>query len=297
MCLIIHKPKGKRIPREYLNNAMVINPDGFGVTYVDTGDTFRSLSYDKVEEMLDTDRELVCHFRFATVGKVNEANIHPFEIDDDRVIYSNGTINGYGATDCSDIKDVATNVLAKLPVSKWVQFLQRTDTRFAIVNTNKSKVVRINHWHKRDGIYYSKANCFARHRVAVYGTLKHRYGNHRLLEQATFVGDGTTKGCYPLEVSGLPYLHDYEGLGHNVQVEVYDVDDATMRSLDSLEGNPTFYYRRRIDVAMDDWSTAQAWVYFIKNRSLPSEEAWTDSYVGREFYSAFDMSDDTYVYR
>jgi len=298
MCLIIHKPKNKRIPAEYIRNAMQLNPHGFGITWLDNGETERTLDYANIERLLDTDRPYVCHFRFATVGKVNKPNCHPFEITNAPryVIYSNGTVDGYGNVHCSDIRMIADKVLGTMHRNKWVPFLQQSDTRFAIVDTINGKVQRINHWHEKDGIYYSKANCFGSHRVAVYGTLKWGYGNHRLLENSQLVGDGRTKDLYPLEVSGLPYLHDEQHEGHQVEVEVYDVDDTTLEWLDSLEGHPNFYRRKQIPISMEDWTETTAWVYFVQNRRLPSEYHWTNCYVGEDWEDS-PMSSTEFVYR
>lgn len=146
-------------------------------------------------------------------------------------------------------------------------------------------------WHRRDGIFYSKANCFPddqKRRVAVYGTLKAGYSNHRLLETSEFIGTGKTKSSYPLEVEGLPYLHDMEGEGEQVTVEVYDVTPETFQRLDLLEGQPDFYKRKVIPVSMHDWSTTYAWVYFIQNRELDYDTELWDTYRGREI-------DRTYV--
>lgn len=285
MCLIIHKPKGKRIPADIVQRAKLINPHGFGITYLDTGETRKLFKYDLVDKILATPRPIVAHFRFATVGTIDTNNIHPFHIDKDTVIFSNGTVAGYGTKTTSDIAHIADRVLPKMYRSDWVPFLELTDTRFAIVDLTKGKVQRVGDWHNRGGIYYSKANCFPQDlRVGVYGTLKTGYSNHRLLKDSDFVGTGKTKSEYPLEVEGLPYLHDKEGVGENVTLELYDVNPDTLRRLDMLEGHPNFYKRRVIPVSMHDWSTTHAWVYFVQNRHLDARAELLDSY--REGYSS-----------
>jgi gamma-glutamylaminecyclotransferase len=282
MCLIIHKPKGARIPVDVLQRAMIKNPDGFGLTYVDNGKTFRTLSYKRVLNLVDTDRELVCHFRFATVGKVNISNCHPFEVDDKTVIYSNGTVKGYGDQKTSDINYIASKVLPRMRRRDWISFLELTETRFAIIDIypHVKGVTRVGQWHKVDGIYYSKDDCFMYDKVAVYGTLKHGFSNCHLLEGANFKGNAKTKDRYPLLVDGLPYLYDCKDRGHHVELEVYDVTKEILRDLDALEGHPTFYKRKKIDVKMQDWSTQSVWVYFI-NRDLPSH---VTKYDMKEYY-------------
>ena len=235
--------------------------------------------------MINTARPLVAHFRFATVGKIDKNNIHPFKIlGHDKVIYSNGTVHGFGTKTRSDINCIASDVLSKVHKDYWKPFLELTETRFAIVNTKSGAVDRFGDWYKRDGIYYSKNNCFPhKYRVAVYGTLKSGYGNSDLLSEQDFVGCATTKDKYPLEINGLPYLHEEKGVGHNVELEVYDVDSHCLDQLDHLEGHPTFYKRKVIPVSMQDWSQTYAWVYFIKNRWFDDSTSVHKSYTGRVY--------------
>ena len=49
---------------------------------------------------------------------------------------------------------------------------------------------------------------------------------------------------YPLVINGLPYLFDVPGVGVRVKGEVFRVSNATLSSLDMLEGHPHFYRRR-----------------------------------------------------
>jgi gamma-glutamylaminecyclotransferase len=282
MCLIIHKPKGKRIPADIIQRAKYINPHGFGITYLDSGKTRKMTSYGNIDRVLSTPRPLVCHFRYATVGAIDTNNIHPFNVKGGTLIYSNGTVSGFGDRVRSDIASIADDVLPRLNRKDWVPFLSMTDTRFAIVDTETGEVQRVGKWHERGGIYYSKANCFpSSHRVAVYGTLKGGYANSDLINSQFFLGGGFTSSAYPLEVEGLPYLHDVEGEGYNVEVELYDVDDECLDRLDSLEGHPNFYKRRVVDIHTDGGTRTKAWVYFIQNRHLKYDAKLYESYDGQ----------------
>lgn len=282
MCLIIHKPKGKRIPADIIQRAKYINPHGFGITYLDSGKTRKMTSYGNIDRVLSTPRPLVCHFRYATVGAIDTNNIHPFNVKGGTLIYSNGTVSGFGDRVRSDIACIADDVLPRLNRKDWVPFLSMTDTRFAIVDTETGEVQRVGKWHERGGIYYSKANCFpSSHRVAVYGTLKGGYANSDLINSQFFLGGGFTSSAYPLEVEGLPYLHDVEGEGYNVEVELYDVDDECLDRLDSLEGHPNFYKRRVVDIHTDGGTRTKAWVYFIQNRHLKYDAKLYESYDGQ----------------
>ena len=46
----------------------------------------------------------------------------------------------------------------------------------------------------------------------------------------------------------FPYLLNIKGLGHNIQGEVYRIDDVILAMLDVLEGYPEHYTRETIKV-------------------------------------------------
>lgn len=82
-------------------------------------------------------------------------------------------------------------------------------------------------------------------RVWVYGTLKNGYGNHGLLRGSIFVGEAVSPNIFKIKCvspsGGFPIImHGYDA----VLGEVYDVDDATLRALDRLEGTPHMYQRK-----------------------------------------------------
>ena len=88
--------------------------------------------------------------------------------------------------------------------------------------------------------------------VAVYGTLKQGWGNHRLLERAP-VHTGTI-GISKLSGVGFPIIK--LGDSYKLNVEVYEVDPNDLSRLDSLEGyiegrTPTFYDRKTTKVTTD----------------------------------------------
>lgn len=97
-------------------------------------------------------------------------------------------------------------------------------------------------------------------RVAVYGTLKQGHGNHRLLEHVERQAVGHVSG-HRLFQSGIPFLIADETSEYDVLVEVYDVDDTTLASLDMLEGHPSAYCRRELNVHLEDGTDTEAWVY------------------------------------
>jgi gamma-glutamylaminecyclotransferase len=117
------------------------------------------------------------------------------------------------------------------------------------------------------------------HSVAVYGTLKEGHGNHGLLRDSYYIGEGFTSEPYPLIVDGLPYLIDRKGKGKCVHVEVYRVDDATLAQLDRLEGHPDWYQRKQIQVQLYAGGTVTVWIYMIPDSKSKTHIKDTGVYV------------------
>lgn len=97
-------------------------------------------------------------------------------------------------------------------------------------------------------------------KVAVYGTLKKGYGNHRLLVTAQPIGVGTVEG-FRLYSSGIPFLVEDKSSEYDVHVECYEVNVQQLRSLDLLEGHPDFYERKLVDVRTDTGEMQTMWIY------------------------------------
>lgn len=98
------------------------------------------------------------------------------------------------------------------------------------------------------------------HYVAVYGTLKRGYDNHRLLMNARFLGTDHLRSIVLYDLG--PFPGALERPAGPVLVEVYEVDDQQMARLDALEGyNATApeygeYTRKRLATRY-----GPAWVY------------------------------------
>jgi gamma-glutamylcyclotransferase (GGCT)/AIG2-like uncharacterized protein YtfP len=99
--------------------------------------------------------------------------------------------------------------------------------------------------------------------LAVYGTLKGGYGNHYLLQDSEFVGYGKTIGKYRMCIpSGIPFVIRGEHIeGNHIDVEVYNVSDDDVLSVDMLEGHPTWYKRERIPIKLDSGVVKMCWLY------------------------------------
>lgn len=114
--------------------------------------------------------------------------------------------------------------------------------------------------------------------VAVYGSLREGHGNHRLLVDSEFVQKGTVDGFGMYTLGGFPACTP-KGPHVPIVVEVYNVDELTMRRLDMLEGYPTFYNRKQVKVVANSGETSIAWMYFID-----------DEYPERMFVESGDWS-------
>lgn len=280
MCVIIIKQQGQRLPKEVAKTAGRVNPHGLGVIWMDTFEiTYHKSSEHKV---LLTDRPFIAHFRYATVGAIGIENTHPFPCGANKHewLMMNGTIYGKGNARECDTKVLARELGGK-PRHTWKKELEQYDCRFVSVNTrNRSyQIYNKELWVQRDGIWYSKGNVLEEHLVAVYGTLKKGHSNYyHHLTESKFIGKGVTKDKYPLVVDGLPYLIEQKGVGHNVEVEVFKVDDDTFKDLDSLEGHPHWYRRKQVPVRLKDGRVLSCWIYFNL----------TANHVGKKLHKSYE---------
>lgn len=100
--------------------------------------------------------------------------------------------------------------------------------------------------------------------VAVYGTLKAGFSNHRLMGRSTFMGEDVLDGFVMYSLGHFPACIQGEG---EIHVEVYSVPDEDMASLDMLEGyreehpESSFYLRGKVDT-----EHGEAFMYTLNNR-------------------------------
>ena len=97
--------------------------------------------------------------------------------------------------------------------------------------------------------------------IFVYGTLKHNFSNHHLLNDSEYLGDGHTKEKYAMYTNGIPFVIKSEAIS-TITGELYRVDDNTLSRLDRLEGHPNWYCREQVEIALDSGNTVTAWIYF-----------------------------------
>lgn len=109
--------------------------------------------------------------------------------------------------------------------------------------------------------------------VFVYGTLKKNQSNHRLLNNAKFIGEATTIDKFVLvDFGSFPTLAKPEKnmTGYSIHGEVYELNNFDR--LDQLEGfykvdHPDNYYNRDIYQIKCNNETISAWIY-MRNSTL-----------------------------
>jgi len=268
MCVIIVKKQTGKLDPSIAAQALAYNPHGFGIQTLDDGNIYRTMNIAEAQDWLQSERPYIFHSRLTTMGETNLENTHPVQVNEHNWLFHNGTVQVPHTWDSkkSDTRFVA-ETLRKSPWQTWKDILSLTDSRFAYTRMSKAGklyVNRIGNWHERDGVYYSKPNVLDKpHLIAVYGTLRKGFDNHRLLQDARLLDSGITIEQYAMVCEGIPYVAS----GHredasNIVVEVYAVDDKTLKEVDGLENHPDWYKRKEVDIKLDNGVIAKAWLYF-----------------------------------
>jgi hypothetical protein len=112
MCQIyVRYEYSDKLPLDTIQNEKYYNKDGSGIAYIEDNKIMilKSFDYDviesKVRELEDTNKRFIVHFRMTTAGTNSIENIHPFKINDNLVMFHNGTIKAFkGNKDKSDTR-------------------------------------------------------------------------------------------------------------------------------------------------------------------------------------------------
>jgi gamma-glutamylaminecyclotransferase len=294
MCVIIIKQTDKQLSKTILRTSSRINPHGLGIVWLDTYETTYHKSSDW--KKLVTNRPFIAHFRFATKGKINKANTHPFVCGKNKheLLMHNGTIPNIGTDAKSDSRMLA-EYLGDMPRHSWATELAEYDSRFVTINTRTRTFQIYNKelWTKQGDVWYSKNNVIKDNLVAVYGTLKKGNSNYyHYLRNETFIGKGKTTMKYPMIVPGLPYVIDKPGKGHLIDIDLFAVSNTKLQELDRLEGHPTHYKRREITVLVKG-RVYKAWLYFGQGQEYKGKQLHS-SY--EKTYPKFTLRDRSYTY-
>lgn len=268
MCVIIVNKDGKKLPHGVVARAMAINPDGFGIAYLDgEKEVIKTMDYKQAFDHVQSGRPYVAHFRYTTRGATNLSNCHPFP-SGDGVMFHNGTISVPTKDDQVDSQVIA-NLVGDMDPVKRKMVLELTDSRFVRVTNGEVEIFNENNFINHHGVLYSKNNVLTGKLIAVYGTLRKGYGNHSYLNSATYIGSGHTFDKYRMTGSGIPFLLQGKNAkgSSNVRVEVYSVNEWQLKSIDRLEGHPQWYKREKIGIRLDNDIVIGAETYIINDVS------------------------------
>lgn len=119
--------------------------------------------------------------------------------------------------------------------------------------------------------------------VFVYGSLKRGFGNHDLLAESKFHGSpSTAEDCYYMNSLGafpaVTTVSDDCENGYSISGELYTVSSATLRKLDQLEGNGSFYTRQLVRI--NSPVIKEAWIYLMSG--LDPKTSW-DKYLSNRW--------------
>ena len=83
-------------------------------------------------------------------------------------------------------------------------------------------------------------------RVAVYGSLKSGFGLHTTLKnhESKLLGKDRIPYFLMMDLNAYPAIMPSMGMGDAVDVEVYEITEACLASLDRIEGVDSFHYER-----------------------------------------------------
>lgn len=88
--------------------------------------------------------------------------------------------------------------------------------------------------------------------LAVYGTLKKGFHNHRLIEHCKFIGEYETLPIFTMYSLG-PYPAVVHHGNTSITVEIYKIETESLaKKLDALEGYPRLYTKEIIHTEVGD---------------------------------------------
>ncbi len=97
-------------------------------------------------------------------------------------------------------------------------------------------------------------------KLAVYGTLRRGCANHRYIADGKYVGTGELQGWNMYSNGSYPYVVKSGG---SIKVEIFEIAEETLSSIDDLEGYPMHYDRTQVETQY-----GKCWLYFV--RKIPS---------------------------
>lgn len=172
MCIIIVKSKkGQTIPTAHFKNALRSNPDGVGLMYYQKGKLtiYRQLtpSLRDILALVSTLDEYAIHFRLATHGDINAANLHPFTFAKNaKALMHNGILPEATALSenhkITDTEGYIKKYLSNQKVIDWdkVSAHIKSYNKFVVAEDRTLKIINKDAGVEYEGNWYSNAGAF-----------------------------------------------------------------------------------------------------------------------------------------
>lgn len=175
MCLLLFKPSGISINPDHFYEAAIANPDGAGLAFhngkkvvVMKSPKWRGREIEREMSKL-RDYPVILHFRFATHGKINYDNAHPFQLNSGYAAAHNGVIctTPYGPAkrDESDSRHFmrvrvnptlrVTGTITPDDLAEWADEIGQSNKLALMSNRGEVFIVNEKQGHWFDGVWYS----------------------------------------------------------------------------------------------------------------------------------------------
>lgn len=164
MCLIIYKPAGVKFNLEHIENALLFNGDGMGLSMRDDSGlkVYRGIDLDTLieNESILTSKEVVLHLRYGTSGKMTTRQVHPFLVGkkttsrdyevkgNDKILFHNGVM----FSPKNDYSDTQIFARGLFDIEKGIN-KHLASNRF-LVQSEKENFF-YGQWHEVEGMKYS----------------------------------------------------------------------------------------------------------------------------------------------
>lgn len=116
-------------------------------------------------------------------------------------------------------------------------------------------------------------------KIVTYGSLRKGHGNNRLLRDSELLSTETINIPYRMvSLGGFPGLIPSEE-NHDIVVEIWEVNDYTYKSVECLEGFPSFYQKALVPTSLGECE-----VYVLESPRYQSGYDEVESGDWNEFY-------------
>ncbi|MDR3418164.1 MAG: hypothetical protein P4L83_18480 [Nevskia sp.] len=188
MCLILHKPAGRNVPRELVEAAAAFNKDGWGLMGFDAGgepllERYAQVDAAAIDRRLQSlqDAELCLHLRLRTRGSDLADNAHPIKVSERFQLMHNGTLRLRARVPGhSDSWHFAIDLLRPLAVN-WPEMLSHPsflalveaglthENKVVLLDTQQRRLIFYNRHHgaEFEGLWLSSTRWIDRRRLAL----------------------------------------------------------------------------------------------------------------------------------